>query len=191
VHVDAVPSHANIIGTRIITRLKDFGTIDEEAKARLIIQGCQDAEKNRIVSNASTVSHAYIRILISFAAIKDYPVWTKDATQAFLQSKDTFYGDIFAMLPLELRSVFKGYVLKMLKPLYGTKEAVTYWNAAYSGDWKQKVGVTSSTLDPCFMTAMCNQAKDAPHGIAAIVVDDTLMTGNKHFAKAEELMHSN
>jgi hypothetical protein len=40
------------------------------------------------------------------------------------------------------------------------------------------------------MTATCNQAKDAPHGIAAILVDDTLMTGNKHFAKTEELMHS-
>jgi hypothetical protein len=70
-HVDAVPSHANIIGTR---RLKHFGSIDEGAKARLIIQGCQDAEKSRIVSNAPTVSHASIRILISFAAIKDYPV---------------------------------------------------------------------------------------------------------------------
>jgi hypothetical protein len=77
------------------------------------------------------------------------------------------------------------------KPLYGTNEVGTYWNAAYAGDWKQKVGVTSSTLDPCFMTATCNQAKDAPHGIAAILVDDTLMTGNKHFAKDEELMHSN
>jgi hypothetical protein len=89
----------------------------------LIIQGFQDAEKNQIMSNAPTVSHASIRILISFAAIKDYPVCTKDATQAFLQSKDTFSRDLYAMLPLELRSVFKGYVLKMLKPLYGTKEA--------------------------------------------------------------------
>jgi hypothetical protein len=41
------------------------------------------------------------------------------------------------------------------------------------------------------MTATCNQAKDAPHRISAILVDDTLMNGNKHFAKAEELMHSN
>jgi hypothetical protein len=41
------------------------------------------------------------------------------------------------------------------------------------------------------MTATCSQAKEAPHGIAAILVDDTLLTGNKHFAKAEELMHSN
>jgi hypothetical protein len=98
---------------------------------------------------------------------------------------------MYASLPLELRYVFNGYVLKMLKPWYGTKEAGTYWNEAYSGDWKQKVGVTSSALDPCFMTATCNQATDAPHGIAAILVDDTLMTGNKHFEKAEELMHSN
>jgi hypothetical protein len=52
------------------------------------------------------------------------------------------------------------------------------------------VRVTSSTLDPCFMTATCNQAKDAPHGIDAILVDDTLITGKKHFPKAEELVHS-
>jgi hypothetical protein len=80
------------------------------------------------------VSHASIRILISLAANKDYPVWTKDATQAFSQSKNTFSRDLYARLPLEARFVFKGYVLKMLKPLYGKKEAGTCWNAAYSGD---------------------------------------------------------
>jgi hypothetical protein len=53
--------------------------------------------------------------------IKVYPVWTKDTPHTFLQNKDTFSRDLYAMLPLELRSVFKGYVLKMLKPLYGTK----------------------------------------------------------------------
>jgi hypothetical protein len=41
------------------------------------------------------------------------------------------------------------------------------------------------------MTATCNQAKDALYGIGPMLVDDTLMTGNKHFAKTEELMHSN
>jgi hypothetical protein len=68
-HVDAVHLHANIIGTRNITVLKHSGTIDEEAKPRLTIQGFQDAEKNRIVSNAPTVSHASIRILISFLCV--------------------------------------------------------------------------------------------------------------------------
>jgi hypothetical protein len=95
-HVDAVHSHANIIGSRNITRLKHFDTIDEEAKARLTIQGYQDAEKNRIVSNGPTVSHASIRILISFATVKIHPVWTKYTTHAFLQSKDTFLRDVYA-----------------------------------------------------------------------------------------------
>jgi hypothetical protein len=149
------------------------------------------AEKNRIVSYGLTVSHASIRILISFAAIKVYPVRTKDTTHAFLQRKNTFSRDLYAMLPLELRSVFKGYVLKMLKPLNVTREAGTYRNTAYSGDWKQKAGITPYMLDPCFMTKSCNQAKGAPHGFAAILVDDTLMTRNKQFAKAEERIHSN
>jgi hypothetical protein len=96
VHVDAVNSHANIIGTRNITRLKHFDTIDEETNACLTIQECQDAEKNRIVANAPNVSHASIRILISFDAIKVYPVWNKDTTHAFLQSKDTFSRDLYA-----------------------------------------------------------------------------------------------
>jgi hypothetical protein len=38
---------------------------------------------------------------------------------AFLQSKDTFSRDLYVVLPLELCSVFKGCVLKMLKALYG------------------------------------------------------------------------
>jgi hypothetical protein len=53
------------------------------------------------------------------------------------------------------------------------------------------VGVTPSTLDPYFMTATCNAAKDATHGIAAILVDDTLMTGNRQFVKSEEPMQTN
>jgi hypothetical protein len=95
------------------------------------------------------------------------------------------------MLPLELPSVFKGYVLKMLKPLYGTNEAGTYWNTAYLGDWKQKAGITPYMLDPYVMTKTCNQSKGAPHGIDAILVDAILMTRNKQFSKAEERMHSN
>jgi hypothetical protein len=53
------------------------------------------------------------------------------------------------------------------------------------------VVVTPSTLDACFITATCNQAKDIPHGIADILAADTLMTGNMQFAKAEERMHNN
>jgi hypothetical protein len=87
--------------------------------------------------------------------------------------------------------VFKGYVLKMLKPFYDTKKAGTYWNAAYSGGWKQKAGITPYTLDLCFITKTCNQAKDAPHGIAAVLVNNTLLTDNKQFSKAEERIHSN
>jgi hypothetical protein len=41
------------------------------------------------------------------------------------------------------------------------------------------------------MTLTCNQVKEAPHGIVAILVDDTLMTGNEQLAKAKERIHSN
>jgi hypothetical protein len=91
-----------------MTRLKHFDTIDEEEKARLTIQGFQDAENNQIVSNAPTVSHASIRILISFAAIKVYPVWTKDTAHAFLQSKNTFSRDLYVSKDFESFVRYKG-----------------------------------------------------------------------------------
>jgi hypothetical protein len=94
------------------------------------------------------------------------------------------------MLPLELRYVFKGYVLKMLNPLYSSKKAGTYWNTAYSGDWKQEAGITIYTLDPYFIIKTCNQAKGAPHEIATILVD-TLLTRIMQFAKAEKRIHGN
>jgi hypothetical protein len=47
---DSVPHDANVIGTRIILALKNYGTIDEAWKARLIIQGCLDDEAAEIVS---------------------------------------------------------------------------------------------------------------------------------------------
>jgi hypothetical protein len=183
VHVDAVPSHANVIGTRIITRLKHFGTIDG-VKSSLENLGMPRRREEPHCLQCSDCIFASLSASLQSKTILY-------ATQEFLQTKDTFSRNLYARLPLELCYVFKRHVLTMLKPLCGIKEAGTYWNAAYSGDWKQKVGVTSSTLDPCFMTATWNQAKDAPHVIAAILENGTLMTGNKHFAKAEKLMHNN
>jgi hypothetical protein len=107
VYAVIVSSHANIINTRIITRLKNFGSIDEVAKARLIIQLCQDTETSRIVSNAPTLSHTSICILISFAAIKDCTVWTKDDSLAFLQGKESFLLNQHSKLRLDQRSDFK------------------------------------------------------------------------------------
>jgi hypothetical protein len=54
----------------------------------------------------------------------------------------------------------------------------------------RKWAFTLYTLDLCFMTAACNQTKDGPHGIAAVLVDDTLITDTEQFAKAEERVHS-
>jgi hypothetical protein len=96
VHADTVPSHANIIGTRMNIRRKHFGSIGEVAKARLIIQ---DSRTSRIteVYNTPSVSHASIRILISFAAINKI-IWCGLQTVRSHSSKDTFWRDLYARI---------------------------------------------------------------------------------------------
>jgi hypothetical protein len=55
-----------------------------------------------------------------------------------------------------------------------------------SGSMASMLGIGMITCHPCQ-----SSAKGAPHGIAAILVDCTLMTHNKQIAKAEERIHSN
>jgi len=39
----------------------------------------------------------------------------------------------------------------MLKPLYGIAEAGTYWWATYSKHYKEKLLITTSTFNLCFL----------------------------------------
>jgi hypothetical protein len=77
--VDAVHSNANIFGTRIVTRLKHFGSIDEESKARSIIQGCQDACYALLRMRPLSISCAECCVLISCGNVDyDKSGWRDD-----------------------------------------------------------------------------------------------------------------
>jgi hypothetical protein len=83
---DSVPHDANVIGTRIILALKNYGTIDEAWKARLIIQGCLDDEAAEIVSDSATVASFSVRIVLFLSVLFELPLYVVDAAQAYLQS---------------------------------------------------------------------------------------------------------
>jgi Reverse transcriptase (RNA-dependent DNA polymerase) len=152
----------------------------------LVVQGCGDREGSRIVSEAPTVSHFSVRLLLTLSVIKDWQIWSKDARQAFLQSKSGLSRRVYARVPKELRACFRGFLMLLLKPLYGLKESGSYWHDTYTTAFKEGLNMLAVFLDPCFLARHHDESLD---GAAALLVDDTLMTGTNDFAEAEEAMH--
>jgi Reverse transcriptase (RNA-dependent DNA polymerase) len=106
---DSVPRDANIMGTRIVLAVKNFATPEESVKGRLVVQGCGDRDGANIVSEAPTVSHLSVRLLITISVIMHWSLWSKDARQAFLQSKSCLSRRVYTRVPKELRSCFRGF----------------------------------------------------------------------------------
>jgi Reverse transcriptase (RNA-dependent DNA polymerase) len=183
---DSIPKNANIMGTRIVLALKNFSTPEESVKARLVVQGCGDRDGAKIVSEAPTVSHFAVRLLITVSVIMNWDLWSKDARQAFLQSKSGLSRRVYARIPRELRVCFRGFLMLLLKPLYGLKESGSYWHDTYTKAFSMVLNMVAVFLDPCFLVRHHDEVLD---GVAALLVDDTLMSGTPKFSQAEEKMH--
>jgi hypothetical protein len=103
-----LPVDSNIMGSRIVLALKNYKTSEECVNARLVIQGCGDRHGSSIVTDASTVSHFSVRVLLSISVLMKWKVWSKDARQALLQSEANISRNVYARLPRELRAHFVG-----------------------------------------------------------------------------------
>jgi hypothetical protein len=79
-------------------------------------------------------------------------VYLRDITQAYTQSETHLQRLILAYLPEQIRHQYpEGTIIVVLKPLYGIAEAGTHWWATYSKHHKEKLLMTTSIFDPCFL----------------------------------------
>lgn len=80
---------------RFVLTLKEFGTHNETPKARYVAQGHMDKEKEFLVHNTTILRQRSIRIIVSFAAVKGYRIFSHDVQQAYLQSDEELTRKIF------------------------------------------------------------------------------------------------
>ena len=92
------------------------GTDNPIFKARFLAHGCRDAEKHNLVQGSINVRQSHVRLLIAFAAIMEFDVWTEDISQAYLQSASKLLREVYRRPNKPLQSP-TGYTLKLLRPL--------------------------------------------------------------------------
>lgn len=73
-----VPPNANVLGGCFVLSIKNIGTGEEVYKARYVVQGHTDREKNILVHNSTNLRQSSIKSLTAIAAIFGFRVWSQD-----------------------------------------------------------------------------------------------------------------
>ena len=182
VHKSLVPKGANILRGRFVLAIKEPDTDKETLKARFVIQGHRDREKKTMVKESPTVLRHSIRLLVALASIFNYEVWTRDVKQAYIQSMEDLFRDIYLEPPTDV-GIDEEHLLKIVKPVYGLTDSGSYWWLTSKNYHVNDLEMDQSAMDPCLFYKLRNGSLQ---GIEASLVDDTLSTGNEDFMRLEE-----
>ena len=85
VHESEIPENANVLGGRMIMAIKNPDTELERYKARFVVQGHRDKEKDILIHTSKTVKYRSKRLMCAIAAILGFNIWNQDVTQAYIQ----------------------------------------------------------------------------------------------------------
>jgi hypothetical protein len=117
-------------------------------KARLVARGFQQQEGIDYNETFSpTVRMKSLKTLLAISAERDYEMKQIDFDTAFLNVK--LDEEIFVKLPQGYKCEQPGSVLRLVKAIYGTKQASRGWWLELDAFLKDKLGYQSSPLDEC------------------------------------------
>ena len=174
-----IPEGANVLCGQFVLAIKDIGTEQEVYKARFVVKGHTDAEKNILVHNSTNLRQSSIRTLIAIAAVFGFSLWSKDVSQAYLQSAEKLMRDVYVR-PTKEFNLGADQLLKLLKPLYGLSDSGDYWHVTFANHLQHDLGMISTAGDLSLFFKMVNGKLP---GVTGAYVDDTIRTGTDEFTK--------
>lgn len=168
-----LPAHKKAIASKWVFKTKRNADGDlVRHKARLVVKGCSQKEGIDYTETfAPVVRYNSIRFLFALAAKHDMKVYQLDAVTAFLN------GDLQEEVYMKQPEGFddcSGKVCRLVKSLYGLKQASRIWNKKLSAALVD-LGLVRSDVDQCIYYHVNNQRMV----YVAIYVDDGLGFSNE------------
>lgn len=140
-------------------------------KARLNIHGGKQQKGiNFWETYAPVATWSSIRVILNIAAINGWETWQLDFVLAYPQAP--VETDLYMELPAGFEipgSPKRETVLKLIKNLYGQKQAGRVWYKYLAEGLRTKCGFTQSENDPCVFWRNSS--------VLVIYTDDTILTG--------------
>lgn len=175
--MEDIPKNSNVMNGRFVMAIKDIETDKPFYKARFVVQGHRDREKDNLVHNSTTVRHSSIRTMVAMAALFGFRIWTQDVTNAYIQSASQLLREVY-LRPSKEFELESTHVLKLLRPLYGLADSGDYWNATYSDHIRKDLNMELSATD---MSFFFKKVRGKICGLLGTYVDDTIFCGDKQF----------
>lgn len=150
-------------------KLKTDGTI-ERYKARLVAKGFHQeygVDYSEVFSPVAKL--VTVRVLIAIATSLQWNLHQLDVNNAFLHG--FLHNDIYMTPPQGYRGAKKGQVCKLIKSLYGLKQASREWNIEFCKCLFDH-GYSQSIADPCLFY----KGNQDSYIALVVYVDDILVT---------------
>lgn len=137
---------ANIVGGRFVLTINNKDSDKESLKARFVVQGHMDKEKDLLVHASTTVSQQAIRLLVSLASIMGFKLWSEDVNLAYIQGAKRVLRKVYVKGKPEFQLV-PDQLLETLTPLYGLSDSVDYWHTTFLRHLKKDLEMCSTACD--------------------------------------------
>ncbi|KAJ9563088.1 hypothetical protein OSB04_008248 [Centaurea solstitialis] len=169
-----LPQHCRAVGRKWVFKKKtDMDGNVHTFKARLVAKGFTQTHGIDYDETFSPVAMLKsIRILMAISAYFDYEIWQMDVKTAFLNGK--LIEDVYMQQPegfVDPKNPNK--VCKLLKSIYGLKQASRSWNLHFDERIKE-FGFAKSEFEPCVYTKFSGSIVT----FLVLYVDDILLIGN-------------
>ncbi|KAJ9552498.1 hypothetical protein OSB04_016543 [Centaurea solstitialis] len=169
-----LPQHCRAVGRKWVFKKKtDMDGNVHTFKARLVAKGFTQTHGIDYDETFSPVAMLKsIRILMAISAYFNYEIWQMDVKTAFLNEKLT--EDVYMEQPEGFEDPKNpNKVCKLLKSIYGLKQASRSWNLHFDERIKE-FGFTKSEFEPCVYTKFSGSIVT----FLVLYVDDILLIGN-------------
>lgn len=180
---EEIDPQANVLGGRFVLTIKNKDTDNEIFKARFVVQGHLDKEKELLVHTSSTVSQQATRLLVSLATIMGFRLWSEDINLAYIQGAEQILRKVYVKGKPEFQ-LKANQLLEILRPLYGLSDSGDYWHATFLKHLKNDLEMYSTACD---LSLFFKHVQGSLQGLLATHVDDTLSAGNKAFEESTQV----
>lgn len=141
-----MPAKANVLGDPFVLCIKNIGSKSEVYKARYVVQGQRDKEKNWQVHPSTNLRQSSVRLTMSLEAVFEFRIWSYDVTQAYLQADDKLQRLVY-IKPTNEFGLKGGQLLQLVQTLYGLSDVGDYWDSTMANHLRKEIGMQQASLD--------------------------------------------